>query len=131
MPATLTSEQIDDLLWCARSGVEIEDFEAFLAELVEADQDKQAARRELLNKALDGSGNSMLHYACANGHLGKYQCGDVTVREAQTDLLCTVMVHHPGARSVQLHSNTCFLHVPCLSCFIKTHQATHHYTGPA
>lgn len=33
--------------------------------------DKDADRLAVLEQVLDASGNGMIHYACANGHLGE------------------------------------------------------------
>lgn len=69
---TLTEEQVDDLLYCARAG-ETEDMVAYLNELAEkvsgGEEAKGKAKREIIEKVLDSSENGMLHYACANGHL--------------------------------------------------------------
>lgn len=69
---TLTSDQIDDLLYCARAG-ETDDMVAYLDELVEraSEGDKGKAKQEIIEQVLDSSDNGMLHYACANGHLGE------------------------------------------------------------
>jgi hypothetical protein len=52
-----TADTIDDILYCARYG--------------ELDELKDANFPAEYFKAADESGNTALHMACANGHLGK------------------------------------------------------------
>lgn len=73
-PVKLNDEQIDDLLYCARAG-ELEDLGAYLDELVPpSTQEAVKAKQAVLAQVVDGSGNGMFHYVCANGHLG--ECDD-------------------------------------------------------
>lgn len=81
---TLTSEAVDDLLYCARAG-ETTDFVAYLDELVDTHADKVAAKQSIVEQANDEAGNGMVHYACANGHLGEQLQKDGAVRAATRD----------------------------------------------
>lgn len=68
MPVTLSEDEIDDLLYFARSG-ETEDFNVLKEELLKRENVPLAG---LLEAARDEtSGNGILHMAGANGHHGK------------------------------------------------------------
>jgi hypothetical protein len=68
MPVTLSEDEIDDLLYFARSG-ETEDFNILKEELLKRENVPLAG---LLEAARDEtSGNGILHMAGANGHHGK------------------------------------------------------------
>ena len=62
--ASLTSDQIDDLLLSARYG-DLEDLESVLSPLFAS----SAAPTELLASIKNDDANTLLHYAAANGHL--------------------------------------------------------------
>jgi hypothetical protein len=65
MPATLSEDEIDDLLFLARTG-ENDEFHALKEELCKREN---VALGGLLESARDGaSGNGVLHMAGANGH---------------------------------------------------------------
>lgn len=72
MSLSISAEQIDDLLYCARAG-ETDDLVAYLDEMVQASSsaDQAAAKTKVLEQVLDDSKNGMLHYIAANGHLGE------------------------------------------------------------
>jgi hypothetical protein len=68
MPVTLSEDEIDDLLYLARTG-EIEDYNALSEELCKRENVPLAG---LLQAARDEtSTNGVLHMAGANGHHGK------------------------------------------------------------
>ena len=68
MPVTLSEDEIDDLLYFARTG-EVEELNALSRELYKRESINLAG---LLEAARDeASGNSVLHMAGANGHHGK------------------------------------------------------------
>src|SRR5712672_2970309 len=68
MPVTLSEDEIDDLLYLARTG-ENEEFNALKEELCKRENVSLAG---LLEDAKDEmSGNGVLHMAGANGHHGK------------------------------------------------------------
>lgn len=63
---SLTEDQIDDLLYHARTG-ETEEFTTLQKELC----GKEYGIADLLDAAIDeGSGNGVLHMCAANGHAG-------------------------------------------------------------
>lgn len=62
--ASLSEEEIDDILYCARQN-ELEELKGVL--LLPKNQDHAS----ILSQVVDPhTGNSALHYACGNGHLG-------------------------------------------------------------
>lgn len=63
--ASLTSDQIDDLLLSARYG-DLEDLQSVLSPLLSS----SSSTSELLESIKNDSANTLLHYASANGHLG-------------------------------------------------------------
>jgi uncharacterized protein len=68
MPATLSEDEIDDLLYIARTG-EKDEFNTLKGELFQREKVTLAG---LLEAAKDEtSGNGVLHMAAANGHNGK------------------------------------------------------------
>ncbi|PWZ03591.1 ankyrin [Testicularia cyperi] len=67
--ATITSDQIDDLLLSARYG-DVEDLKTTLSPLLaSAGANDLAATSALLSSIKNESGNTMIHYASANGHV--------------------------------------------------------------
>jgi len=63
----LDEDTIDDLLYSARTG----DKDALEADLTSLASKNNTTLSHLLSKAIDETtGNSVLHYACANGHQG-------------------------------------------------------------
>jgi len=64
-PAPPSDEDIDDLLYSARTG-DLQALKSFSAE-------KGTPPWDLLNQAIDPStGSTLLHFCAANGHLGTY-----------------------------------------------------------
>lgn len=69
MAPTLSEDEIDDLLYLARTG-EDTDFSILTLELCEREK---ITITQLLEAAKDEeSGNGVLHMAAANGHHGRY-----------------------------------------------------------
>jgi hypothetical protein len=65
--AIMTEDEIDDVLYCARAN-EIEELKSFIPTLFPKYGTQPAW---ILSQAADAdTGNSALHYASANGHLG-------------------------------------------------------------
>lgn len=64
---TLTEDQIDDILFCARTN-EHQDLVELLKELGGEDKEKIA---RILDQAKTDTGNTAWHYAAANAHLGE------------------------------------------------------------
>lgn len=70
MPPQLSEDEIDDLLYFARTG-ELQDFNGLADELCEREG---ASLSDLLPAVKDTySGNGPVHMAAANGHTGKYR----------------------------------------------------------
>jgi hypothetical protein len=68
MPPQLSEDEIDDLLYFARTG-ELQDFNGLAHELCEREC---ASLSDLLSAVKDTySGNGPVHMAAANGHTGK------------------------------------------------------------
>jgi hypothetical protein len=66
--AIMSEDEIDDVLYCARAN-EIEELKKFIPSLFPKYGTQPAW---ILSQAVDaGTGNSALHYASANGHLGR------------------------------------------------------------
>jgi hypothetical protein len=64
---SLTEDEIDDFLYFSRAN-ELQDLKDFLPSILTA---KNSSGLELVKVAVDNeSGNTALHYASANGHLG-------------------------------------------------------------
>lgn len=79
MPATLSEDEIDDLLYLARTG-ENEEFNALKEELCKRENVSLAG---LLEDAKDEmSGNGVLHMAGANGHHGKPNLPSLSIKLA-------------------------------------------------
>lgn len=70
----LSDEVVEELLYCARAG-ETTDLITHLDELTEkhAGTSRDDAKRSLIEQVKDVGGNSMTHYACANGHLVTFE----------------------------------------------------------
>ena len=80
MPATLSEDEIDDLLYFARTG-ENEEFNILKEELCKRESIGLVG---LLESARDEmSGNGVLHMAGANGHNGKLSRGTLPARHAR------------------------------------------------
>lgn len=83
MPTTLSEDEIDDLLYLARTG-DKDEFRTLKEELCTREK---VALAGLLETARDeASGNGVLHMAAANGHHGKpimwahlVDCGKLTL----------------------------------------------------
>lgn len=72
--ATLTEEEIDDILYFSRVN-ELEEFKQTLAEIKTA---KNYSEVDILKAAVDSeTGNTALHYASANGHIGELQIEEI------------------------------------------------------
>lgn len=66
---TLTEDQIDDLLYHARTG----DVEALGSEVEALRQSLDCSAVEVVEAAVDeGSGNGVAHFAAGNGHLCEF-----------------------------------------------------------
>lgn len=72
MPLSLTEDEIDDLLYLARTG-DVDEFQTMKKEVFEKEGLKdEGGVAELLIAARDSeSGNGLLHMAAANGYDGK------------------------------------------------------------
>lgn len=69
-PLKLNEDEIDELLYLARAN-EADDLPTYLAEVQKLPQYEGASAADILCAAVDvQSGNSVLHYAAANGHSG-------------------------------------------------------------
>lgn len=49
-----------------------------------SDKNKDAARLAIVEQVLDASGNGMVHYACANGHLGEWSNAILQMQVAES-----------------------------------------------
>jgi hypothetical protein len=79
MASTLSEDEIDDLLYFARTG-DKEEFDTLRAELCEREKVTEA---ELLEAARDAeSGNGVLHMAAANGHSSEFASVFVFAQQA-------------------------------------------------
>jgi hypothetical protein len=66
----LTEDEIEDLLYLARTN-ELPDLQQLLKEL---STKYTVSKAQILARSTDPeTGNSPLHYACANGHIGEYR----------------------------------------------------------
>lgn len=72
MPLSLTEDEIDDLLYLARTG-DVDEFQTMKNEVFEKEGLKdEGGVADLLTAARDSeSGNGVLHMAAANGYDGK------------------------------------------------------------
>ena len=66
-PPQLSEDEIDDLIYSARTG-DNDDLTSQLAAL--AEREKSSAPAEILSSAVDEGGSTCLHMAAANGHVG-------------------------------------------------------------
>jgi ankyrin repeat protein len=67
----LTEEEIDDILYCSRAN-ELEELKPYISSLDTKYSTESAA--SILLTAVDAeTGNNAAHYACGNGHLGRFQ----------------------------------------------------------
>lgn len=71
MAAAVTADEADDLLYCARVG-ELDELKTWMQSRSEA---LGSSIDQLLKEiaAANEAGNTLLHFAAANGHLGGYR----------------------------------------------------------
>jgi len=64
----VTADEADDLLYCARTG-ELEELKTWMENRV---QQQGTSLKQLMKEiaAANDSGNTLLHFAAANGHIG-------------------------------------------------------------
>jgi uncharacterized protein len=66
---TLTEEEIDDILFFSRAG-QVDELRETVEEAVK--RAGSAHAKQVLGSAANESGNTALHYCCANGHKGAF-----------------------------------------------------------
>ncbi|KIN01597.1 hypothetical protein OIDMADRAFT_96362, partial [Oidiodendron maius Zn] len=102
MPATLSEDEIDDLLYFARTG-ENEEFNILKEELCKRESIGLVG---LLESARDEmSGNGVLHMAGANGHneLLKILCSELSKPTPQSNVMLAIINAQNQAGNTALH----------------------------
>jgi ankyrin repeat protein len=93
---SLTEDDIDDLLYFSRIN-EKDDFQQALRELSETH--KITVAEIFLTARDERSGNSTLHYACANGHSGLPPCSQLndSLLTMESDVVSLILGESPAA----------------------------------
>lgn len=133
MSATLSEDEIDDLLYFARTG-DKQEFDVLKDELCRREKVDVVGLLEVAKD--EGSGNGVLHMAAANGHAGEFlhleQLRKVLGILEQADILSRrILERHlqgtrhslapePGHVSDHKRAESCGQHGIALGCFERT-----------
>jgi hypothetical protein len=88
----LTEEEIDDIIYCSRAN-ELEELKPYISSLSTKYTTESAA--SILLAAVDAeTGNNAAHYACGNGHLGRFHSPKKVRRERLTLNACVDIIKY-------------------------------------